>query len=989
MGRQIDREVLVGFIAESKGYLPEILRGIEEFRADATKAARLEESHRHIHTIKGASSMVGLSVLSHVAYQFEEALEDLAGGRIVITDESLILIVNTLAQIEGYLDGVLCGMHQDRPFFLDATRAIRLLRGLPPEDQEATLASILGAIEELGPADAGGSSHSVAPDPQTRHTDETKSGNDAVQRQEARELAEVFAFEAEDHLRNISLSLPLLEQAPDNKDLLQGIRRSAHSLKGTAAMVGFHEITKLAHRMEDLLDLLYEGSLAVTGEIMTLLFASTYALEDMSANRADDLVIQNLYSLYEKLLAPEPAPEAPVPAVEPPARTEPEAVAPAETPVFYEQQSQSPGIQVSIETSKPAVSMPFNRGQYVRVPIQRLDELVKLVSELVITRTSFEQSMRDFAREVDELHASSERLRRVSAKLESQYEASTLGGSRTLPLVFAGIRSVPGGDGPALSSFSRENAKHFDELELDRYTEFHLLSRELSETASDIHSVTAEMSNLTGDFESYLTRQGRLYSEVQDKLMRTRMLPMATLSARLQRTVRTVSAKQGKLVELILEGESTELDKTVLEEMTDPLLHILRNAVDHGIEPPALRQVRGKSSKGTVKLRAYYEGTQIVIEITDDGAGIDTEVLRTAAINNGFITAAEAADLSDDEVRALIFSPGFSTSPNISEVSGRGVGLDVVKATVSRLKGSIGVKSVSGQKTTLTIRLPMTLAITRALLVKTHGETFAIPIAAVTQIIRLGKDEVELVGDEPVVRVGGHVFPLVFLGKVLGLKNPSDDSVGRPPVLIMNVEGRQVALVVDHLLGGREVVVKNLGSHLRRVHGVAGATLMGDGSVVLILNPADLIREPERVSAHVRLAGSTPPRAVRETLGVMVVDDSPSVRRILSNLIRTAGWKPELAKDGLEALEFLHHSTSPPDLMLLDIEMPRMDGYELLGKLRAHERYKNLPVVILTSRAGDKHRQKAFDLGATEYVVKPYQDETLLGIIRRLTQKPV
>jgi chemosensory pili system protein ChpA (sensor histidine kinase/response regulator) len=988
MGRQIDREVLVGFIAESKGYLPEILRGIEEFRADATKADRLEESHRHIHTIKGASSMVGLSVLSHVAYQFEEALEDLAGGRIVVTDNALMLIVNALAQIEGYLDGVLCGMHQDRPFFLEATRSIRLLRGLPPEDEEATLASILGAIEELSSPEHVSPEQPAVVDAQP-HLDERKPETDSAQRREARELAEVFAFEAEDHLRNISLSLPLLEQAPGDKDLLQGIRRSAHSLKGTAAMVGFHEITKLAHRMEDLLDLLYEGSVSVTGEIMTLLFASTYALEDMSANRADDLVIQNLYSLYERLLDPEPPPEARVLAVEPPGVPEPPAVIePAEPPAVYQQEQKPPEILPSTE-SKPAASIPFNRGQYVRVPIQRLDELVKLVSELVITRTSFEQSMRDFAREVDELHASSERLRRVSANIESQYEASALGGGRGLPLVLSGFRSVPGVEQSALSPLSLETAQHFDELEFDRYTEFHLLSRELSETASDIHSVTAEMNNLTGDFESYLTRQGRLYSEVQDKLMRTRMLPLATLSARLQRTVRTVAAKQGKYVELVLEGESTELDKTVLEEMTDPLLHILRNAVDHGIEPPALRQVRGKSSKGTITLRAYYEGTQIVIEITDDGAGIDTEVLRTAAVNNGFISAAEAAELSDEEVRGLIFSPGFSTSPNISEVSGRGVGLDVVKATVSRLKGSIGVKSVSGQRTTLTVRLPMTLAITRALLVKTHGETFAIPIAAVTQIVRLGKEEIELVGDEPVVRVGGQVFPLVFLGKVLGLKDTPDDSVGRSPVLIMSVEGRQVALVVDHLLGGREVVVKNLGSHLRRVHGVAGATLMGDGSVVLILNPADLIREPERAVTHVRPAGSTTPRTVRETLSVMVVDDSPSVRRILSNLVRNAGWKPELAKDGLEALELLHHSTNPPDLILLDIEMPRMDGYELLGKLRAHDRYRNLPVVILTSRAGDKHRQKAFDLGATDYVVKPYQDETLLGIVRRLTQKPV
>jgi chemosensory pili system protein ChpA (sensor histidine kinase/response regulator) len=453
----------------------------------------------------------------------------------------------------------------------------------------------------------------------------------------------------------------------------------------------------------------------------------------------------------------------------------------------------------------------------------------------------------------------------------------------------------------------------------------------------------------------------------------------------LHRTVRNVAESLGKDVELLVEGENTELDKTVLEAMADPLLHLLRNAVDHGVETPEVRRGRGKPERGTIRLRAFHEGSQVIVQVGDDGAGIDAEAVRATAVERGFVSAADAARMPAEELQALVFLPGFSTAREVSEVSGRGVGLDIVKAHVQRLKGTLTLEALPGQGTTLTMRLPMTLAVTRALLVKAHHETFALPLDSIRQILRLEDDATEQVGNETVLRVGSEVYPLVALGKVLGLRQPADERVERRPVVVVHTGTRPVALVVDHLLGGREIVIKNLGTHLRRVVGITGATLMGDGSVVLILNPAEMLSQPARPRRPLTTMFSGT-GDFQEALSVMVVDDSPSVRRVVSNLMRNAGWKAILAKDGVDALEQLQQTAEPPDLLLLDVEMPRMDGYDLLTALKAQDPLRDLPVVMITSRAGDKHRRKAFELGASAYLVKPYQDEALLDLIRQLTR---
>jgi chemotaxis protein histidine kinase CheA/ActR/RegA family two-component response regulator len=464
------------------------------------------------------------------------------------------------------------------------------------------------------------------------------------------------------------------------------------------------------------------------------------------------------------------------------------------------------------------------------------------------------------------------------------------------------------------------------------------------------------------------------------------MVPLATLATRLQRTVRVTANQQGKEVAFSLEGEEVEFDKTMLEEMAEPLLHLLRNAVDHGIEPPELRRELGKPLQGQICLRAFREGTQIVIQVQDDGKGLDPQRLRVAAVQKGLMSEADAAQLTTAQLYALVFTPGFSTAETISEISGRGVGMDIVQTTANRLKGRVELDSMPGQGSTCTIRLPLTLTITRVLLVKAHGETFAIPLADVTQIVRLEPEAIERLGGIPVVRIDAHILPMLRLGEQLHLPQLTDSTPSHLPVVVVQVGQQQIAIVVDQLLGGREVVVKTLGSHLRRVTGIIGSTVMGDGSIVLILNPAELMRD---TTASVVSPPVSRPTVVRstDTLEILIVDDSFSVRRVVANLIKSVGWRPVLAKDGLEALDIIQRATQLPDVILLDVEMPQMDGYELTSTLRAHPSYRALPIVMLTSRSGAKHRQKAFEVGATEYLVKPYHDETLIEVVRRLASR--
>ncbi len=1090
MANNIDKEVIVGFVEEAKSYLPTILQGLESFQKDQSSQESLEKAHRLLHTIKGAAAMMGLAAFSHIVYCVEDALEDIIAGNLATDREAFSLLFKTLSQIEGYLDSVASGSSKDHLMLDETTRAYRRMRGLPVEGDQEAVASILSEIKQ----------------------DATVAEDDFLDDEDvSAELLEAFSFEAEDHLRNVSLQLGELEKNTADKSILQEVRRGIHILKGAAGTIGLRDIASLCHRMEDMLDQLYEDSITMTSDSMDLLCSTADTLEDLVVNEKEvtEQQLEHLQSRYASLLGDEtpPAPQKTdssstagsselnleyeldddilpelleafnqeaedhlrnisfqltelnnnqddknvlqeirrgvhtlkgaagtigikdvaelshlmedvldqlyddrrnmdsatmdllcesadtlddmlsdetVPDERLPdlqqryrtllGQTSPEKAAAAgieplgeekvfDLTQFSEESLEKEGLKKSAD--KVEAVTPRKPGEVVRVPIDRLDDLVKLVSELVITRTIFEQRLGLLTSEVEELHSSINRLQRLSGKLETQYEVKALGSGQI-----------------ALSDHSDSN-DDFDDLEFDRYTEFHLLTRELAETSNDMKTVGSDLSNLIGDFDSALNRQSRISTELQEKLMRARMVPLANLTTRFHRAVRVVARPQGKLVKMVVEGENIELDKTVLEDMADPLLHIIRNAVDHGIEPPELRLAMGKSEEGELRLQAYHEGNQVVIRVSDDGSGIDPQILRAAAVEKGFLAEADSVELSDDELYSLIFLPGFSTAGEISQISGRGVGMDIVKENVNKLKGTVTVDSTSGQGTSFTVRLPMTMAVTQALLVRANREMFAIPLGAVNQILRVDKEEIENIGQEKIIRIAGQVYPIQRLGEVMSLKQGPDTSDMRQPMLIVQAGEKQIALIVDQIIKGTEIVIKPLGDHLRHVHGIGGATLMGDGSVVLIINPTELIQEPAQAIEQTKVILPASIAAAHRPLNIMIVDDSVSVRRVVSNLITNAGWKPTTAKDGMEALTIIQQAEQPPDLMLVDIEMPRMDGFELTTTLRSRDRYKKLPIIMLTSRAGEKHRKKGFKAGVTEYVTKPYRDEVLLTMIRR------
>lgn len=927
----VDDDLWAAFQEEAAEHFTRIAGGLAQLEAGPDENA-LQTVRRSVHQLKGASGVVGLRTTSKVNGGMQKILDRILDGEAAYSPELLPLFEGAFEVVLESVGGRGAGANL-------ADRA----------------ASVLAGLDRVLAAPARTPAFDLAVEDRVEADDE---------------LWQAFHQEAEEHLHSIGELLRLMERQTPELETIQSMRRSVHTLKGACGVVGLRLTSAVAHRMEDLLDALYEGRLAFQAHLTPLLFKTSDILSDAVAARAlspaQKKQLPELFAGYDEALRHAS-----------PLTREPRDVAP-EKPADLEEASRLPvETPAPVPDHEPAPAPSRKSGQFVRAPLERVDDLVRLVSELVIHRSRFEQHLSSYIHEVGELQLSTERLSRISRRLQSDYEAVALQEANRR-LTFASMFGRP----------ASASAEQFDALEFDRYTEFHLLSRDLAETASDVTNAGSRLNELITDFDGYLNRLGALTGDVEDRLMRLRMLPLRNISARLHRTVRVTAERRNKRVDLHVEGEAVELDKTVLEEIAGPLDHILRNAVDHGIEPASSRRAAGKREAGVITLRAYHEGTQVVLQIKDDGAGLDPARLRQAAVRMGYVSEHESHNVSDQELFGLIFLPGFSTASELSEVSGRGVGLDVVKVAVSKMKGTLSVTSERGRGTTFTIRLPMTLALTRVVLVKSANETYAIPLGGISQILRIEPEQLERVGRKLVLRLGGRIVPATHLAEVVGMQLPPDANLTRLKAVVLNIGDQRIALMVDQVLEAREVVVKALGSLLGRVHGVIGATLMGDGSVVLILNPNDMLHQQHAVAPQVRLRAAAPAgKHQSEALEVLIVDDSPSVRRVLGNLIRAAGWTPHPAKDGLEALEMIHATVTRPDVILLDIEMPRMDGFEFTAALRAMHQYRRTPIIILTSRAGEKHRTRAFELGVTEYMVKPYQDDDLLGVVHRVVEQ--
>ncbi|OJH80675.1 MAG: hybrid sensor histidine kinase/response regulator [Stenotrophomonas maltophilia] len=763
-----------------------------------------------------------------------------------------------------------------------------------------------------------------------------------------RELVDIFVEEGKDLLDHCDGLISELREAPQDREALAGLQRDLHTLKGGARMAGINAIGDLGHSIESLLEAVAGGRTEIERRDVQLLERGFDRLHQLLTRTGEHRIVepaQDLLDAFEArtttdITAAASAAAASAVVVAEQAPQAAPAVAVVDAPL---------SAPLPVEGSSEEDPLARPQQEQVRVRADLLDRLVNHAGEVAIYRSRLEQQLGAFRGAMGELERTNARLRDQLRRLDLETEAQIV------------------------ARYQREQDQadqKFDPLELDRFSTLQQLSRALNESAADLGGLQGVLDDLSRQYDSLLQQQSRVSSELQDGLMRARMVPFDGLVPRLRRVVRQAGMDTGKQVHLTLEGTHGELDRNVLDRMVAPLEHMLRNSVAHGLEAPEQRRAAGKPEEGEIAIRLHREGSEIVLDVADDGAGLDREAIRRRAIDRGLLPA--DAQPSEQELDNLIFASGFSTADQVSQLAGRGVGMDVVGNEVRQLGGSVDIQSVRGQGVRFTLRLPQTLAVTQAVFVQIGETTFAVPVASVSGIGRLSHERFEAADSS--YRYGGEDYPLYDLGSLVGQAPARADGQAQVPLLLVRAGDLRAAVAIDQVLGNREVVVKPVGLQIASVPGIYGATITGDGRVVVILDVAPLVRRflanptaPVLVNA---------PRQERQVPLVMVVDDSLTMRKVTGRILERHNFEVSVARDGVEALEQLEERV--PDLMLLDIEMPRMDGYELATAMRADPRYKDVPIVMITSRSGDKHRQRAFEIGVQRYLGKPYQELDLM-----------
>ncbi len=830
------------------------------------------------------------------------------------------------------------------------------------------------------------------------------------------ELVEIFVEEAQDLLDHSDKLLVRLREMGEDRESVVGLQRDLHTLKGGARMAGIMPVGELGHTMESLLEAVAEQRTVFGGGDVPLLERGFDRLHAMvtrvGAGRAVGMP-SALIAEFEARVEGRPYVPAPVAQAEPqvaetmsPPAAEAIEEAPAfaaeptaerveagaaettdatDTPVPEVPEAEAVAAEAAaaasvpvrpVESERPSMLAPLSapveaaqsfdddvalRGnqEQVRVRADLLDRLVNYAGEVAIYRSRLEQQLGAFRTATAEMEQTNIRLRDQLRRLEIETEAQII------------------------ARYQREGEvrdDNFDPLELDRFSTVQQLSRALAETATDLTSLQSTLDDLTQQYETLLLQQSRVSSELQEGLMRTRMLPFDTVVPRLRRVLRQAASETGKQVQLKLDGAQGELDRNVLERMTAPLEHMLRNSVAHGFEKPDQRTAIGKPGEGTVRIAIRKEGSEVVLQISDDGRGLDREAIRERAIARGLMRA--DAVVSSAQLDAMILQPGFSTASEVSRLAGRGVGMDVVASEVRQLGGTLDIQSDKGVGTTFTLRLPQTLAVTQAAFVRIGETMFAVPIASVRGVGRIPREELDREG--LTYRYGSDEYELHDLGKLIGQAPAKAEGQLQMPVLLTRSGDLHAAVTVDQIIGNREIVVKPIGPQVASIPGIFGATVMGDGSVVVILDVAPLVRRQAAIAAEqAELAAlgqaaqeAQAPAEARAVPLVMVVDDSITMRKVTGRVLERNNFEVMTAKDGLDALERM--ADRVPDLMLLDIEMPRMDGYELATAMKAEPRLARVPIIMITSRTGDKHRQRALDIGVDRYLGKPYQENELM-----------
>jgi len=769
-----------------------------------------------------------------------------------------------------------------------------------------------------------------------------------------RDLVDIFVEESKDMLDVCDELLEKWRDSPeDNRDILTALQRNLHTLKGGARMAGILAIGDLSHSIESLLEAVVAGHVEITENDFNLLERGFDRLHHYVIRTGEHRVVARPNELIDALENRTSGHSEPA-YVAPPATDTAESQSAVPTDSATAPSQATPSVPA---TPPPPLSQVANddedanasANKHVRVRADLLDQLVNHAGEVAIYRSRLEQQLTTFGTTLLEMDRTNARLRDQLRRLELETEAQ----------IVARYRRE-----------QEQTDRNFDPLELDRFSTVQQLSRALHESAADLSGLQGTLEELARHYELLLQQQSRAASELQEGLMRSRLVPFDTIASRLRRLLRQVASNTGKQVQLNLQGTAAELDRHVLERMVAPLEHMLRNCVAHGIETPTQRQAVGKSAKGTITVRMHHEGSEIVLIVADDGAGLDQQRIRQRAEQRGLLQPGQVVD--PQQLNNLILESGLSTSATVDQLSGRGVGLDVVRSEVRQLGGSVDIQSETGKGVSFVLRLPQAMAVTQAVFVRIGEARFAVPMASVIGVGRIALDRFE--SDDHRYYYNGEDYPLYDLGTLLGIPSVRAEG-GQPqiPLLLIRVGELRAAVAVNQVLGNREVVVKQVGQQILSIPGIHGATITGDGTVMIILDVVPLVRRYQTRPQALTLVETPKPQAVPL---VMVVDDSLTMRKVTARVLERHNFDVAVARDGVEALEKMEEQV--PDLMLLDIEMPRMDGYELAKIMRADSRYQNVPIIMITSRSGDKHRQRALDLGVQRHLGKPYQELDLM-----------
>ncbi|KRB90549.1 histidine kinase [Noviherbaspirillum sp. Root189] len=1010
------------YLAETDELVRVLAHDISEWRHEPDREVSVQSVHA-AHSLAGSSATVGFMSLHEVAHALEKVLQFLMRRPVHLQLHEYDTLEQTIERLKAMLQQFALGdMPADEPHYvrvLDNLRRDIELRSqmaelsdtqdlpstspdvlpvaeleLPHADAFADISAledsdsalipeldhVIDSVVDMQPAAtqdvlilaaaaqpvaslAGTSAESeLAADPSLAIRDELDA-----------DLLPVFLEEGRDMFPQMGTALRGWQEQGSSIAAPQSVLRLLHTLKGSARMAGAMNLGQHLHDMETRIE-----------NIMHLGTPEPLALEDLLI-RYDQA--QHMFELLQNPSAAAPAAtqvaEAPVGDMTPVAAAHAASSGPVVLSPLMPVPSVNPAMPAPLANRAvaPSAAVP---APLVRVRADILDRLVNQAGEVSISRSKLETEVGTLKQSLSELTDNVSRLRDQLREIEMQAETQI-----TSRMALSGDRE-------------------FDPLEFDRFTRLQELTRMMAESVNDVGSVHQNLSRTLDSAVGDLSIQARLTRDLQQDLMRVRMVQFASISERLFRVTRQAAKEVDKRVNLDIRGSAVEIDRGVLEKMTGPFEHLLRNAIVHGVETRDARRAAGKNETGELLVEVRQEGNEVVIQFSDDGQGLNVGRIRDKAQRIGLLT--NEAPLSDDEVTDLIFHPGFSTAEEITELAGRGVGMDVVRSEAAALGGRVTTWTEPGKGTQFTIRLPLTLAVTQVVLISTGGLTYALPSGLVEQVQQLKTNALAAAYNEGAVIWQGQRVPMHYLSSLLGNKQASPVSQHYSPLLILKSGNDRVAVHVDEIMGNREVVVKNIGPQLSRMIGIAGATVLGSGDIVLILNPVPLAQRaaleniraprimatdvPEAMGAVAEMSAhepsspkSGPVQGLRTQNIVMVVDDSLTVRRVTQRLLTREGYQVVLAKDGVDALEHLQSIT--PDVMLVDIEMPRMDGFDLTRNVRGDERTRHVPIIMITSRTAGKHRNYALELGVNEYLGKPYQEDQLLGLIAGFVKKDV